>query len=474
MKKILQVMCCFTILLCCGCQSSSHLDSNNPTTIKLWNYYSGKQLESFNKLVNEFNETVGKEKGIVVDATNIGNVNELGQNVIDAANKKVGAKEVPDIFAAYADTAYQVDELGLVEDLKPYFSDAELNKYIDGYIEEGYLQGNKELKIFPIAKSTEVMMINMTDFDKFSKATGVTIDNISTFEDVTAIAKKYYEYTDGLTSKNNDGSAFFGRDAMANYLIIGLKQFGHDIISIKDGKATLDFDKEVVKKLWDQYYVPYIKGYFSSQGRFRSDDVKIGNVISCIASSSGATFFPDKVIKDDNNSYPIEVKTIAVPLLKGGEQYAVQQGAGMVVTKGEDSHVEASVEFLKWFTQNKKNIAFSIESGYLPVTKESNQMNAIHEATEIKSKIVENVIDVSVETVNNSKLYVPKTFENGTKFRNELEKCLQTQAENDRKQVKEQLKQGKDYEEVMLQYDNDQHFEEWYQKTYKTLNSLMG
>ena len=36
---------------------------------------------------------------------------------MDAANKKVGAEDIPDIFAAYADTAYVVNQLGLVAEL---------------------------------------------------------------------------------------------------------------------------------------------------------------------------------------------------------------------------------------------------------------------------------------------------------------------------------------------------------------------
>ncbi|MEG0367108.1 MAG: hypothetical protein RR585_09750 [Coprobacillus sp.] len=59
MKKIIKIICCLTMFLCVGCQSQSHLDADNPVTVKLWNYYSGKQLESFNHLVSDFNSTVG-------------------------------------------------------------------------------------------------------------------------------------------------------------------------------------------------------------------------------------------------------------------------------------------------------------------------------------------------------------------------------------------------------------------------------
>ena len=49
----------------------------------------------------------------------------------------------------------------------------------------------------------------------------------------------------------------------------------------------------------------------------------------------------------------------------------------MVVTRGSDEEISASVEFLKWFTDQEHNLAFSIASGYLPVTKEATDMKQI-------------------------------------------------------------------------------------------------
>lgn len=473
MKKIMKVLCCVALLMCIGCSSKSYLDPDNPVTVKLWNYYTGKQLESFNALVSQFNTTVGKEKGIIVEVTGFGNVNELGESVLDAANKKVGSKEVPNIFAAYADTAYQVDALGLVQDLKPYFTDKELSAYVDGYIEEGMF--HDALKIFPTAKSTEIMMINMTDFNKFAKVTGAKLEDLSTIEGLCATAKKYYEYTDQMTPTPNDGKAFFGRDAMANYIVIGLKQLGHDIITVSDsGKATLDFDKDAVKKLWDYYYTPYIHGYFKAEGRFRSDDVKLGNIISFVGSSSGATFFPEQVIVDDENSYPIDVKVLEAPTFKDGEAYAVQQGAGMVVTTGDEAHVEGSVEFLKWFTQQEQNIKFSIDSGYLPVTKDANQFSVIEKTVKIESNLMKEVIQTSVDTVNNKKLYTTKACDNGATLRTQLENCLKDKAETDRKTIQKSLDNGQDSNSVFAQYDNQDNFENWYQETYKALKDIVG
>ena len=96
-----------------------------PVTITVWSYYNGDQLETFSKLVEEFNATVGKEQNITVEASSQGSVNDLETNVLAAAEGKVGAAEMPNIFSAYADTCYAVDQMGLVADLSGYLTDEE-------------------------------------------------------------------------------------------------------------------------------------------------------------------------------------------------------------------------------------------------------------------------------------------------------------------------------------------------------------
>ena len=148
-------------------------------------------------------------------------------------------------------------------------------------------------------------------------------------------------------------------------------------VMAEDGSMTLNFDHDTVRTLWDNYYVPFIKGYFSASGRFRSDDVKTGNIIAYVGSSSSATFFPTQVIADDMDSHDITRKALESPKFANGEDYAVQQGAGMVVTKASDAEIQASLVFLKWFTSPEHNITFSVDSGYLPVTHEGNSIDAI-------------------------------------------------------------------------------------------------
>lgn len=214
------------ILLLSGCGMSSELAAvseagkEEPILVTVWNYYNGQQLKAFDKLVSEFNNTVGREKGIEVEGHSLGTVYDLEQSVLDTVNHKVGANELPNIFAAYVDTAYAVDKLGYVADLKPYLSEEETDRFVDSYLEEGELSGDGSIKIFPVAKSTEIFMLNKTDWDKCAEATGADLEELKTIEGLTKTAQDYYEWTDSLTEEPNDGKAFFGRDAMANYFLI--------------------------------------------------------------------------------------------------------------------------------------------------------------------------------------------------------------------------------------------------------------
>ena len=436
-----------------GCDAKK--SKKEVTDITVWNYYNGDQLESFNRLVSTFNETIGKEKGIRVTDSSQGTVNDLEANVMDAAEGKVGSAEMPTIFAAYADTAYKLDQMGMVVDLKDYLTEDEQAAFVPGYITEGDFDGSGSIKIFPVAKSTELMFFNDTDWQRFAKETFVRYGALSTMEGVTAVAEQYYNWS--------GGRALFGRDAMANYMIVGAKQLGCEIFEVHNGKMTLHFDHDVVRKLWDNYYVPFVKGYFAANGRFRSDDVKTGALLGCVGSCASATFFPKQVMPGDNQVHDIEMKVLPAPRFAGSEKVAVQQGAGMVVTAAKEEEVKASVEFLKWFVRAENNIAFSVGSGYLPVTRKANDMQEILASGLTLDDNMQQTLAVAVDTVNGNRLYTPHAFAGSNSARKVLEYGLSDLAAADRETVVQRIAEGQSAAEAEAEFLTDEYFEAWYQ-----------
>lgn len=455
-----------------GCGGAGAASASAPISITVWSYYNGAQLTSFNALVDDFNATEGKDRGIVVTSSSQGTVSDLAGNVLAAAKGEVGAEELPAVVAAYADTAYQLDQMGFVADLDAYLTEEEQDRYVESFLKEGQLNG-QEIKIFPVAKSVEILAVNETDWDVFARATGTSLDALATVEGVTETAETYYNWTDSLTPEPNDGKALFGRDAMANYFFSGSMQLGTELITVENGKAALNFDRGVIRKLWDNYYVPYVKGYFTATGRFRSDDLKTGNIIACVGSSSSATYLPDTVSTSDTESHSIKLKILPCPQFRGGKPCAIQQGAGMVVTTGPEAEVAASVEFLKWFTDAQRNIRFSVDSGYLPVTKAASSMTAIKASGLALTELMEEILTVSEDTVHENLLYTPPAFEGGLNIRNELEYSMSDQAAADRKEVLARLQTGQSLDSAAEPFVSDRHFEEWYEATLARLQALM-
>lgn len=456
-----------------GCGGAETSSAQEVTSITVWNYYNGAQLTSFNALVDEFNATRGREKQVVVNSTSQGTVADLAGNVISAAKGEAGAEQLPNVFSAYVDTAFQLDQMGFVADLDAYLTEEEQSWYVDSFLDEGRFSG-QDIKIFPVAKSVEILAVNETEWDVFAQATGVTLDALATVEGVTETAEAYYKWTDSLTDTPDDGKALFGRDAMANYFFSGSMQLGTRLVAVEDGKATLDFDHDVVRKLWDNYYVPFIKGRFAASGRFRSDDLKTGNIIACVGSSSSATYLPETVSTSDTESHPIHLKILPCPQFRGGTACAIQQGAGMVVTEGTKAEIAASVEFLKWFTDRERNIRFSVDSGYLPVMKTANSMKAIRASGLTLTDLMDEVLTVSVDTINENLLYTPPAFAGGSSLRNELEYAMSDQAVEDRGEVLARMREGQTMAAAAADFASDQHFEDWYSATLIRLQTIIG
>ena len=83
-----------------GCGKKTPLDPDNPVSLTVWHYYNGSQQAAFDSLVEEFNDTEGREKGIYVQSYSQGSVSDLESAVRDSIEGKVGADPMPDIFSS--------------------------------------------------------------------------------------------------------------------------------------------------------------------------------------------------------------------------------------------------------------------------------------------------------------------------------------------------------------------------------------
>ena len=402
-KKGIRIGIILLVFLLIGCQNQNGEKTQEvPTTITIWHYYNGKSKEAFDALVEEFNQGLGLEKNILVTAESKGDIGTLMESVEKFYQNLAEAEAMPDIFATYRDTAFEVNKRGLLADIGQYMTAEEIALYNPFFIEEGRLEADK-LHIFPVAKSTELFYMNNSDWKAFAQEKGYRYEDLNTWENIRKISEDYYQWSGGRT--------FFGRDAVENYLLVGFEQLGQDFyefIEAEDGAGKEDFR---LQKIWRNYAEPYIQGYYGAYGRFRSDDIKTGDIVAAVGSTVSVSYYPKEVTRDNGASYPIEIIVLPLPNFEGTQTNAVQQGAGMAVTKSDENKERAAVEFLKWFTNEERNIEFSIATGYFPVQR----ANHIDGLVEDKFKEIENSADTLLhqnlilgwETLSGDRLYVP-------------------------------------------------------------------
>lgn len=482
-KRILACALCLIALTAAGCSqgnpAKSLLDPKNPVTITIWNYYNGDQLAAFEQLIEDFNATVGAEKGIVAVNVSQGNIDALADSLLASVEGKAGAQEKPMLAAVYAETAYILNKEQALCPLDEYFTADELAAYVPGFLAEGRFGDKNELYLFPFLKSTELFTANETDWAPFAQACGVTLDGIKTKEDLTAAAKLYYEWTDARTPAiPEDGKALFGRDSVSNYIYIGAYQMGHELFRVENGKLTIDLDRATFKTLWDNYYIPMINGYFGAYAKFRSEDCKTGKILALTSSSSSVSYLPTAVTQADDVTHDISTYVSRdLPFAGAKNDAVVQQGASYCLLKSTPAQQLGAVEFVKWFTQPERNLSFALMSAYSPVTRASNTREAISAAYkgDTASRKGQNVLEallISADTFTGSTTYATKPFEGSKEARAILGDALESVAKADRAAVLDAIAAGATREEATARYAADAHFDQWFDALVKRVQDV--
>ena len=473
MKKTISMILAIilTLGILSGCSTISNgYNKENPILVTVWHHYNGHHQVAFEELVIKFNETVGKEAGIIVEATSKGSTVEIAEALNDSLAEKVGADSLPTIFSSYSDTVYDLTQRGVVANLDDYITEDEKNEYIEYYLHESVFEENGALMLLPVSKSTEVFYMNELVWDEFKRKTGASDDDLSTWESLAEVARKYYEYS--------GGQAFFGRDATANYLIVGSKQLGEELFVVENGKAEMNYNKDVMKKLWDNLYIPTIQGHYAMDGKFRSDDLKTGKIVSYVGSTSGSAFFPSNITDEDGNLTAAECGVYPLPNFSGTQPLAVCQGVGMAIIKGDQPKEHASAVFLKWLTDVEQNVEFSISSNYMPVKKDAEIINALDDLLEESPESINSstyqTFEVTEDMMKTYALYSNQGFENSFAARATIEALFDEKICNDVIEVEKIMsEQNLTRENACKDYLTEENFNEWFEYSKAELSEIM-
>ena len=359
MKKALSLILAGLLLLLSltGCSQKTKLDPDDPVTLTMWHVYGSQTESPLNDSINEFNRTVGKEKGVVINVVSVSSSSAIDEALTAAAKNTPGVPALPDLFTAYPRVAEIIGYDKLLN-WNDYFTEQELDTFVDEFIEEGYF--DDKLLMLPVAKSTELLFVNQTLFDKFGSAANISTESLSTFEGLFTACEKYYDWS--------DGQDMFQINDFYHYSLTGMAAFGEDFVV--DGKLNLE--SEAFGKVWEPMAHAGIHGGLCLGDGYASDRWKTGEVISNIGSTAGILYLRDYVTYADNTTEDIETSILAYPHFANGEATVVHRGGGLFALKNEDDRKnEAAAIFAKWLTEKENSLGFVTKAGYLPVTNDA-------------------------------------------------------------------------------------------------------
>lgn len=341
-----------------GCSGKTRLDPKKPVTLTMWHVY-GEQADSpMNRLAEEFNHTLGKERGIIINVSLMSSTAQIGEKLLAAQNKDVGAMDMPDLFFCHNNN---IEELGsdVVLDWQDIFTGEELDAYVPEFLEDGMVDG--KLSVFPISKSTHLLFIAGTQFERFSSATGITYDSLSTWDGFLDAAKAYYEYS--------DGKPFCALDFPIRAVELNAMEQGEMDFYTDDG--WYNFENEALKESWLKFAEAIAKGHIVVSDLYSNTQIMTGEVMAGLGSSASILYYNDTVTYPDNTSEPMNLQIIPPPKAAGADLLVTQAGVGLCALKTTEQKAEAAAVFARWLTDADRNLAFCVETGYMPVNKAS-------------------------------------------------------------------------------------------------------
>ena len=355
-RKLFLLLLIFSISICClsGCKKSE-LDKNKPVTLTMWHVY-GEQADSpMNRLIDEFNETVGVEKGIIINVTAMSNASKIGEKLLDAHNKIPGSAEMPDLFFAHKSNVLELGADCLL-DWNEYFSEKELSAYIPEFLEDGTAAG--KLSVFPVSKSTHLLFIAGGQFERFSADTGVTYEALSTWDGFFDAAAKYYDWS--------GGKPFCALDYPLRAIELAATESGAGNIFADNG--FYDPSNVIFKQTFIKFADSLAKGHIMLSNLYSNTQVMTGEVVAGIGSSAAILYYNDTVTYEDGTSEPMDPEILPLPAENGKKPYITQAGVGLCAYKTSSQKAEAAVIFAKWLTEPERNLEFVCQTGYMPVT----------------------------------------------------------------------------------------------------------
>ena len=337
-----------------GCGEKSLLNKKEPVSLTFWHVYGEQAGSPMDLLVQEFNRTVGQERGVQVKVTGTSSASKIGGYLKEAQSGGQEVQEMPDLFTCHIADALELGEDNLV-DWNSQFTPSELSDFVPGFLSDGMAEDGR-LLIFPVSKSTQLLMCNGSGFARFSDATGVRYDDLATWEGFYDAAGKFYDWS---------GKPFCALDYPIRAVELCAMERGSGDFYTENG--WYDTDNAVFKESWMQFARSLAQGHVVVSDLYSNTQVMTGDVVCGLGSSAAILYYNDTVTYEDGRSEPMDLQVVPMPMTAGAEPLMTQAGVGLCAYKTTEQKAEAASLFAHWLTEKQRNLDFVTSTGYMPV-----------------------------------------------------------------------------------------------------------
>ena len=342
------------IFILSGCGEKSLLDKREPVSLSFWHVYGEQAGSPMDLLVQEFNRTVGAERGVQVQVTGMSSASKIGGYLLEAQSGGKDVQEMPDLFTCHIVDALELGEDNLVDWNRQFTSD-ELSSFAAGFLDDGTAEDGR-LLVFPISKSTQLLMCNGSGFARFSAATGASYDDLATWEGFYETAGKFYDWS---------GNAFCALDYPIRAVELNAMEHGSGDFYTENG--WYDTDNAVFKESWMQFARSLAQGHVVVSDLYSNTQVMTGDVLCGLGSSAAILYYNDTVTYRDGTQEPMDLRVLLLPKTAGADALMTQAGVGLCAYKTTDQKAEAAALFVRWLTEAERNLDFVAQTGYMPV-----------------------------------------------------------------------------------------------------------
>ncbi len=348
MKKLITFIAILIASLSLIASGSNESDS----TVVIWHSNSGVIGNAFETIVDEFNDTIGKEKGIEIEAIYQGAANDVLTKV--KASAAASLSSLPDIAQLDATAALDMmnsDYLVLPSDIG-FDTSAIMPSALESLMSE------RGLLAVPFNASSLLLYYNKTLFDSLSLTPPETLD------DFTAIAPL-------LGEKDSDGNitryAFAGVPATYELgAFIGAQKGLSYFVDNENGhtgtpRKVLFGEEGTFKNFLEHWKALYDTGYVNNITSGVSTEFAAGRTATMLASSSNLSTVLNTV------AGRFEVGTAFVPKTDDEATGGVNIGGGALFSFSSSEAVKTVLEYL---TSPAVQLEWAEKTGYMPVNTE--------------------------------------------------------------------------------------------------------